>query len=305
MSPGRWGAGGIWSCCWVSEPVRPHRRRSLSSRPRAYADAEPLFRKLVASHPREVAYLYYHARSLAPLGRPREAIAALERTVELDPHLRPAWQGLVALYEGEGMKGAAEQAAARVRFLGFVPPFLQAPYSPEAAATAARLSGHHEGEVDVMKELRALAADPSETSTKLLAAYVLGHPHDASETLAFDALRARAKSIGGDMLLLAEHADSKCISRPAYSILAEHFDVPQARAALEKVRARDDLAPFAAAALYRLSRDPAHLQGLTAALAGRGYDALHVIDALSDLTEPEATEARRLLEEQSEREDAE
>ncbi len=375
--------------------ARDHAERALTAAPeleraqlraarmrlaqQAYADAEPLFRKLVASQPREVGYLYYHARSLAPLGRQREAIAALERAVELDPHLRPAWQGLVALYEGEGMKGAAEQASARVRFLGFVPPFLQAPYSPQAAATAARLSGHHEGEVDVMKELRALAADPSESSTKLLAAYVLRHPHDASETLAFDALRARAKSIGGDMLLLAENAGSKCISRQAYSILAEsghprafdaliarlpfdltplhhddiagalaslgdaravpalveqlgrpdseqtdsfmshgvvearqratlalgHFDVPQARAALEKVRAREDLAPFAAVALYRLSRDRAHLQGLIAALAGRGYDALHVIGALSDLTEPEAIEARRLLEEQSDREDEE
>jgi tetratricopeptide (TPR) repeat protein len=76
-------------------------------------EAAGLFGELASTQPDSAPLQYELARSLIVQGRGAEALAALQRAVELEPNLAEAWRELSVLYAAAGDTAACDSAYAR------------------------------------------------------------------------------------------------------------------------------------------------------------------------------------------------
>src|ERR1700732_3987216 len=99
-----------------AEPDHPGARLILGMAHRAAGDpvaALVVLRTLVHSHPRWAAACYELALTLGALGQGEEAVAALQRCLQLNPELPDAWRALADHLAAMGDDVAADAARAR------------------------------------------------------------------------------------------------------------------------------------------------------------------------------------------------
>ncbi len=81
---------------------------------RQWDDALRAYEDALASGARDAVLYYHHARALLVLNRPKEALASLQKAIELEPYYAEPWLQLARILEG------GDPAAARVAYQRFL-----------------------------------------------------------------------------------------------------------------------------------------------------------------------------------------
>jgi tetratricopeptide (TPR) repeat protein len=142
-------------------------RRSSGS-----ADAAASFDELATANPNSAPIQFELGQTLAAEGRPAQALAALNRAVELEPNLAEAWRELAALHAASGDTLACD--AAYARFTNLAPP------DKHLAEAHAALANHRLDAAEALLR-QQLAQDPRDAATLRLLAEIAAEREDYVE----------------------------------------------------------------------------------------------------------------------------
>jgi Flp pilus assembly protein TadD len=183
-----------------------------------HAAAAATWRTGVKRFPGRSTFVLGLAYSLELLGKVDEAADQYRRALGLSPRLAVAHAALAKLYARQGKAREAREAAARARFFGWLPDFVELSYDARVARTIEALS--RKGREKVIERL---LEERSRTASALLAALIHRHrDHGPLEDRMFAELSRRQRV---DLLrALLRHGKTTCTLRGAAHALARLKD---------------------------------------------------------------------------------
>jgi len=136
------------------------------------SQALTIFEELAATQPDSALLQLEFGRTLAALGHDQQAIATLERVVQLEPNLAEAWRELASLYAVRGDTRACD--AAHARFTSLSP--------PEQHLAEAEVAFAH-GRLNTAESLlkRQLSREPKDWAAMRMLGEVMGQREDYIE----------------------------------------------------------------------------------------------------------------------------
>jgi Flp pilus assembly protein TadD len=198
--------------------VAPEDPRVLHALARLYAHMEKpeaalaLWQKLAERDPDDSQLHLGWALAAMAARRLDEAQEHVDRALALEPRSALAHEGRAKILADLGKSDEAAESQKQADFYRGLPGFVHLEFSPENAIRLSTL-----GEPDTLEKL---ANDRSEQSSELLAYLCWTHPHDASETRAFEILEQRGDAATPVLKSLLDDARSTCTVRSTARILA-------------------------------------------------------------------------------------
>jgi tetratricopeptide (TPR) repeat protein len=174
--------------------------------------AAAVWKSLVELEPKNGHYHLGLALASKSAGRFDEAANHLKKSIELNPRVAEAHDALAEIQKEQGLVAEAEQSRKHANFYQRLPSFCTVVYSAENVETLDNLRKD--------ASLRMLVDDRSDRATEFLAVLCWQHPHNESETQAFDALEARGAKTTPLLRSLLEDARSTCTIKSTAHILA-------------------------------------------------------------------------------------
>lgn len=190
-----------------------------------YADALPLWQKVLQSSPGDPKVLSLMATTLHGMGRDSEALEAALEAVRADPSTLQALRLIRQLQTAAGQEAEARATEKRIIYYAWLPAFINMEFTDERYAFVAHFTGRSDSgtAVDHGKEIDRLIAEGTDEARVFLAAICWRHGHHGElENRAFRALEEQRAS---DLLLaMLKNAWSTCTVRNAARALARIKD---------------------------------------------------------------------------------